>query len=315
MIETIISHFLFNPHRICMRTYIVIFLIIAAALVIIWAFVIEPNFILLRDDVSIVSEKWPKSLDGLKVVVAADFHAGKYFGEKERIKRAVDAIKAEKPDVVFLLGDYINQAMRPNTPPRNVMNLDELAAILSEIRPPYGMYAIFGNHDLNYNAAKEVGAMLEKAGAVVLRNNARIISTPRGNFAVYGAIDTPQTSGRANRAMSKIPEDIPIIALSHSPDGATVLSGRPVIILAGHTHGGQIRFPYCRPIFSNCKLGRNYADGLSEMGGSYLYTTRGLGTSRIPARFACPPTISTIKFYSPGANARPTPARPPIGEM
>lgn len=295
-----------------MRSLTTVFVLMFGVFALLWAFIVEPHFMLVRDNINIVSDKWPSNLDGMKVLVAGDFHTGKYPWERRRLRRAIDAIKAEKADVIFLVGDYINQSRYSKERPKNMMDLNEMEKYFSELSAPCGVFAIFGNHDLNFRGAKEIGAMLERAGITVLKNSLETVHTGKGSFAVYGALGTPYTSGASDRAIRKVPENLPVIALTHSPDGIIALSGRPVAVFAGHTHGGQIRLPYGRPIVTNSNLGSNYADGLVDMGDSFLYTTRGLGTSRIPARFACPPTISIVRFYSPSSGVKPSPARPGV---
>lgn len=297
-----------------MRKFIVgtFFLLAIAALI--WGFVIEPNFILVTERVNLVSPKWNSKLNGLKILVAGDFHAGKEYFEKSRMRRVIDAIKAEKPDLVLYVGDYINHSTGTKLHQENIMNLDDLSDLFSEVKAPLGVYAIYGNHDVNFNNAVSVGQMLKKAGVVVLRNSTAVIDSSKGKFAIYGAIGTPLSSGASSRAMAKIGDEIPIIAMSHSPEGIIALTGRPVVVFAGHTHGGQVQIPFVGALSANCRLGSYFAEGLVDMGDSFLFTTRGVGTSRIPLRFCCPPTISVITMYSTDSNVEPSPAKP-AGEI
>jgi predicted MPP superfamily phosphohydrolase len=101
-----------------------------------------------------------------------------------------------------------------------------------------------------------------------------------------------------------IPADIrnvphePIVLLCHAPDYVddllTSAAGRAVsLVLAGHTHGGQIRAPLIGPLILP-PLGRKYVEGWFRFGSLQLYVNRGLGTVGVPIRFNCPPEIALL---------------------
>jgi len=68
------------------------------------------------------------------------------------------------------------------------------------------------------------------------------------------------------------------------------------LILAGHTHGGQIRMPFYGPIVTMTSIKKRYSSGLHQFGKSILYVTRGVGTSSLPIRLFCPPEITVFTF-------------------
>jgi len=82
----------------------------------------------------------------------------------------------------------------------------------------------------------------------------------------------------------------PMILLSHDPDIFPDAAGLGIqLTLAGHTQGGQVRIPWVGPLVTDTHLGRRFADGLVSLPGGLMFVTRGIGTTRIPIRFLCPP--------------------------
>ena len=86
----------------------------------------------------------------------------------------------------------------------------------------------------------------------------------------------------------------PVILLVHEPDILPEVARYDVdLMLSGHTHGGQVRFPFLPAMFLP-ELGRNYMEGLFRLGSTQLYVNRGVGTVNLPFRFNCPPEITLI---------------------
>jgi predicted MPP superfamily phosphohydrolase len=93
-----------------------------------------------------------------------------------------------------------------------------------------------------------------------------------------------------------------MLLLAHSPDVLPRLGNhRPGLLLAGHTHGGQLRLPGIGPIGTVSALPRRYAMGAYVYDGVQTYVSRGVGTSGAPVRFNCPPEVTLITLRAPGA--------------
>ena len=109
------------------------------------------------------------------------------------------------------------------------------------------------------------------------------------------------TSGVRESRLSQVPTNAPVIALTHNPDIFPWMPARVSLTLAGHTHGGQVNFPFFgRPIVPS-GFGQRYAAGHIEEDGRHLFVTTGIGTSGLPVRFRVPPEIAviTIGLQSP----------------
>ena len=91
-----------------MNIFLKLLLFIPACCLWIWAFIIEPHIILDVEEVPIKIEKWDSNLDNLKIAVVGDIHAGKPFFEDWRVKKIVDKINSLSPDIVLLVGDFVN---------------------------------------------------------------------------------------------------------------------------------------------------------------------------------------------------------------
>jgi uncharacterized protein len=97
-----------------------------------------------------------------------------------------------------------------------------------------------------------------------------------------------------NTTLQKVPGDEPLILLAHEPDYADYVARYPVDLqLSGHSHGGQIRIPFMRPLYLP-ELAKKYISGLYKIGGLSLYTNAGLGTVGLPIRWNCPPEITLL---------------------
>jgi uncharacterized protein len=86
----------------------------------------------------------------------------------------------------------------------------------------------------------------------------------------------------------------PVVLIIHEPDVLPVVARRNVdFMLSGHTHGGQVRFPFVPPLYL-ATLGKKYVEGHFRLGPTQLYVNRGIGTVGVPFRFNCPPEITEI---------------------
>jgi hypothetical protein len=104
-------------------------------------------------------------------------------------------------------------------------------------------------------------------------------------------------------ALAGIPEGVVVILLSHAPTIVRdPLAGRAALILAGHTHGGQVVLPVIGPLYVPSRLGRRHAAGLHRIGNAWLFITRGVGEIIPPLRINCPPEIALLTLRAAAPN-------------
>jgi len=240
----------------------------------------------------------PRALDGLTVLHVTDLHLSEGMRPAEAIVPLLDGIAY---DLAVYTGDLADDEG----------GMQALGALFGALRPRQAAFAVLGNHDHYYyrhatgegprpNNLEPLLRTLE-AGAVRVLDNANT-SLYDGALYVVGVDDPALGLDRLGAAFAGVPGDAATILLAHSPDVLVRLGRcRPGLLLAGHTHGGQLRVPGLGPIGSVSVLPRRYSMGAYVYDGVQTYVSRGVGTSGAPARWNCPPEVTVIRLRSPRA--------------
>ena len=250
-----------------------------------WGFFIEPNRLITRQE-SITIDSWPKELSGLKIAVLSDIHAGSAFIDDAKLRLIVDRTNQLQPDLIVILGDYISGSDRN----ANHVEPEVFAPQLKGLHAPLGVYSVLGNHDWWYNGRK-VRQALEQNGLRVLDDEVAEIQFRGTTFWLAGLADLWTRPQRVESTIAKIPEGQTIIALTHNPDIFPRVPERVKLLLAGHTHGGQVRLPLIGTVVHASDYGDRYLRGHVVEDGHHLFVTTGIGTSIVPVRFGVPPEI------------------------
>lgn len=232
----------------------------------------------------------PTAFHGFTIAQLSDFHYRK-FDEPRFVQHAVAQVNRLNPNMVALTGDYITSDERSEH--NNAHNTEECAAILSGIQCPL-RFSTLGNHDSN--DAPATVATLRRHGLNPLFNQHQAIDLGGDRLWVAGMADAYFDIPNLPATMPVRKPDEPLILLGHEPDFAdTVARYQEVdLMLAGHTHGGQVRLPFLPAMFLP-GLGIKYVDGLFQIGkGMQLYVNRGVGTVHLPFRFNCPPELTLL---------------------
>lgn len=228
----------------------------------------------------------------LRIVQLSDTHASRLDMPTARLVRIVAQANALKPDMAVLTGDYISGDPATRTAAEIAAALQPLQAL----RAPLGVYASLGNHD---NAA--ITTTLLRASSIRLLVG---VGADAGPVTVVGADDIDRGSAAVEamrQAIRRAPRDKPVIVIAHQPTYFTWLQQRPVLLLTGHTHGGQIRLPIVGapaldPYYSV------YRRGWFRRGEQQMIVSSGIGTTALPIRIGVPPEIVLITLY-PGRNS------------
>ena len=233
-------------------------------------------------------------------------------------ERALRTGLAYRPDLIVMTGDYVQNALGRPTEERAKQDLRALMARL-RFEAPLGVFATEGDAGLpcgNVFAGTTVRCLVDESALVPL---------PGG-----GALSLTGLSGRRGRVrdpawlsslMARAPQGQHRIFISHAPDFVDALPAPVDLVLAGHTHGGQVVIPFFGPPRTASRLPRRYAGGLHDYRGTPLHVSRGVGMERgfaPPVRFFCPPEISVLdvhlRAWSHGSRADNQARRVPIDD-
>jgi hypothetical protein len=231
-------------------------------------------------------DRWPRAYDGFRLALVSDLHAGSPPVDVAYVERVAQAVDREGPDLVALLGDYVDDkaAFAQAVDPADV------ARALARIRAPLGRVAVLGNHDW-HTGGEIVRGALREAGIVVMENEARQLRSARVPLWVAGLADTYERLPDVASALIDVPEEAAVVVLSHDPDLFPSMPERVALMVSGHTHGGQIDLPLLRKRAIPSLFGDRFVAGHVEERGRHLYVTRGVGTSSWPIRFRSRPEV------------------------
>ncbi len=244
-----------------------------------------------------VPPNWPKS-HRLSITVIADLHAGGPAMGIERVRQVVDAAQALDSDLIVILGDYFaTHRFITEHVPHPVW-----AAELARLKARLGVYAILGNHDWWLDIAGVRGA-LAAVRIPILENDAVLLNNGGRRFWLAGLGDQLAYWLGPNRfrgvddlpgMLAKVTTEDPVILLVHEPDIFTRVPPRVALTLAGHTHGGQIKFPFMPPLWVPSQYGARFAYGHIVERGRHMIVSGGLGCSKVPMRLGVPPEIVRV---------------------
>ena len=262
-------------------------IVLFLGLIAFWGFFIEPSLLVIREQ-TIEIENWPQQLDGVRVAVISDIHVGGSFITDEQLRTIVKRTNQRQPELIVILGDYMtNAAVPPGT----------FGAILKDFSAPLGTYSVLGNHDW-WHGGERVRRGLEENGIKVLENEVLQLNVRGTSLWLVGLADLWTRQQRIEETVAKVPEGQPSIALTHNPDIFPRLPQRVPLLLAGHTHGGQVRFPLIGTVVESSRHGERYVRGHVIENNHHLFVTTGIGTSIVPVRFGVTPEIVLLTLKS-----------------
>lgn len=257
----------------------------------IYAWFVEPNQLVVRR-IEIVSEDWQGA--PLTIAAISDTHVAGPHVDAARMGRIVQRVNALRPELVVLLGDYVNGRLHPaERSPAENQEITGGIATFAVLRARYGVVGVIGNHDVWYDRAI-VQTEMENAGVATLWNRHIVIRRTGGApLVIAGLADFSTGDPDFAAALDGAPEDADTLVISHSPDPFVNMPRGPALMLAAHGHCGQVTIPFVgRPIVP--LVNDRFACGLVEENGRRMYVTGGIGTSMIPVRFLNPPEIVLI---------------------
>jgi uncharacterized protein len=230
---------------------------------------------------------WPRRLAPLRLLLITDIHTG-IFLKPETLWRIVDGLMEQKPDLVVIGGDIVTGHVSEATP-----YLDALASLSAA---PLGAWFCFGNHDYFGGDPEELRKNLAGIGIKTLKNETLAL-THQGNSFVLGGIDD-LLLGKPDWQRMLLANGTPHLLLAHNPDHFYEAVSRGVpLMLAGHTHGGQIRLPNGPPIIRQSRYCLD--EGVYARESSLLVVSRGLGSVALPFRWGADPEAVLLDIVAP----------------
>jgi predicted MPP superfamily phosphohydrolase len=224
---------------------------------------------------------------GLRLAQLSDLHVGKRTGVAI-LRGAIDTVNSQTPDLVVLTGDYLTY---------DKAGVGLMKEQLGGLKAP--VISILGNHDHWVNA-EGASATLIGHGYAVLRNAFETITLRGEPFTVVGIDDLLTRHADVSRAFAGLPGGSKIV-LAHVPHTADLLAARhePMLVLSGHTHGGQIHIAGLSSAILRTFAHERYERGRYRVGAVDLYVNRGVGNSGMPFRVDSAPEITILTLKSP----------------
>jgi predicted MPP superfamily phosphohydrolase len=229
----------------------------------------------------------------LRMVHLSDLHGSNWDMPQVRLNRIMDQVNALEPDLVVVTGDF--HASKFWDPP---MRMDDAVQPLTRLKAPLGVWSVPGNHDDPY----WIRWVMRRFGLKLLAGDL----VDLGPIQIVGSDDLimgqrPVQGLRA--AAARAQPGKPLVALVHEPRLWTMLPANVDLVLAGHTHGGQIQifgWPQFRKLDSQYLRGR-----FRNPGGQQMLVSAGIGTSIVPVRLGTQGEIVVVELVpqSPGRNS------------
>lgn len=225
---------------------------------------------------------WPERLRGFRIALLTDLHIQGDWSLKQS-QRAVQMVLDEDPDMVVISGDIVDR-WRPG-----------LETLVTEaLEPLIGMngnvVAVPGNHDYYYGSADRLTPVLDRLNIKYLRNEVWV----HQGISWVGIDSAVEKLDRPIETMAQVVSH-PAVVVWHEPDVVGRLPEGASLMLSGHSHGGQFRFPGgITP--KHPRMGRIYTEGFYPNAPTPIYVSRGVGVTGPPSRFLCPPEVSILEL-------------------
>jgi uncharacterized protein len=260
--------------------------------VLLYAHYVAPNRIHTRE-VTLPLRGAPRSFRS-SLIQLSDLHLVREGRWSRRLVAAVQRARPERFPLGVITGDFVWRGMRRS---------EVLAALRQLPRPAGGWVAVPGGweHSCGISGSR-FGPFCAEAGIHALINETLQVELDGQAVNLVGLDDPESGKPDLQRALRGADPDLPIVVLCHQPDTFDRVAGQVDLVLAGHSHGGQVRLPGRGPLWlpTGC---RRYHDGVHERDGSTLFVSRGLGTTVAPVRLFSRPEVAVIRLQGTGPGA------------
>lgn len=239
----------------------------------------------------IINQSLPKSYYGLKIVHFSDLHYGRTIKEKELIN-LVNKINLTKPDIVVFTGDLVDKDRILTDKVKT-----QLENNLKNIKSTYGNYYIKGNHD-EYFSSYEL--IMNNSGFINLNNSYDVITNSnKDKIFIGGALTYDYKEPDIDIVTEHLKNndyDYQILIM-HMPDSIKQIENKYDLILAGHSHNGQVRLPLIGALIK-AEGAKKYYKEYYRIDNTDLYISSGIGTSTINIRLFNKPSFNLYRIVN-----------------
>ena len=256
-------------------------------------FLLEP-FQLDVTRLTITSPSLPAGFDGLKIAQLSDLHLHRI---SRAYRMAIDVIRRDHPSLVVITGDLVDRSDQTSA----------CLAFLRELRAAAGVPVVVvpGNWDHRAFPTKQSIAAWHKrvqaeTGVRVLVNQSVVLHRHGDRIWLVGTDDPYFGHADLHASFRGVPDSAFAVVLTHAPEAFEELAQCPAarLVLAGHTHGGQVRLPLIGALRVPSRYGTRFAHGLFKLGETLFYVNAGMGMSHLPVRFLCRPELTLMTLTS-----------------
>ena len=231
----------------------------------------------------IIIDDLPPAFDEYRIAFLTDTHVASFM-RRGFYREVVHQVQRFDPDLILFGGDFVSFG-------RHIKLLPEV--LLDGLSARDGLFAILGNHDY-WAGADEIVNVLRAHGVRFLTNDAVILARGAARLPLVGIDEVYRGAPDVDRAFAGLHSEGPCLAISHHPDVVDIIHGQRIdLLLCGHTHGGQIRFPFFGAVVVPSRHEGELAAGFHRMGSVLLYVSRGIGAIP-PLRILCRPEVATF---------------------
>ncbi|MDD4298174.1 MAG: metallophosphoesterase [Bacilli bacterium] len=286
-----------RKYRLKKKYKIIIITLTILTLILLWSRYISTSGLIIKE-YKVVNDNLPTSFDGLKIVHLSDIHYGRTIKQKE-LKHMVNEINEINPNLIFFTGDLIDRDIKLTPSIKK-----EVINTLKQLAPTIGKYAVAGNHDL---AFKDFDNILTASGFINLTNDYDLIYSNKYETIYIAGLESEivgkPNADKATQYLNNIQDKDETesynnpsykILLLHTPDTIKLVDKYDFnLVLAGHSHNGQIRLPIIGAI-TKPQGAKQFYNPYYKINNTDLYISGGLGTSTMNFRLFNKPSFN---FY------------------
>ena len=231
----------------------------------------------------------PAELDGFRIVHIADIQVDRRTNGS-KLDKYIETVNGLKPDLILFSGDTVTSG---------TAFVDQAGEVMGKLQSRYGTYACLGDHDYFANA-RLVAERLRAQGVVVLENETAAVPVDKGSIVITGVTNVYRNNlsdSVVDKLARERPEGTTSVLLTHQPSTWLVelAAQRDYdLLVAGHTHGGQIVFPLPGFLLTGSSFETRYVTGFYNVKSMLVSINNGLGLTLAPIRYQAPAEVTLI---------------------